>query len=68
MSPQRITDDVARDQRERYGVNDEDLRLLGAGLRGDLGQDVVDEVWRTSELGETEALALANEEKHAARE
>lgn len=76
MSAQRITDDVvravARDLRERYGFNDEDLRVLGAklaaGLRGGLGQDVVDEVWRSSDLSGAEALALADEEKHAARE
>jgi hypothetical protein len=37
-------------------------------LRSYLGLDVVDAVWRRSDLGEDEALALADEEKHAARD
>lgn len=32
MGAPRITEDVARDLRERYGFDDEDLRLLGAKL------------------------------------
>jgi hypothetical protein len=35
MSAQRITDDVARDLRERYAFDDEDVRLLGAKLADD---------------------------------
>jgi len=37
-------------------------------LRSDLGLDIVEEVWRSSDLSEAEALALTDEEKHAARE
>jgi predicted transcriptional regulator len=37
-------------------------------LRSFLGLDVVDAVWRRSSLSEDEALALADKEKHAARD
>lgn len=43
-------------------------QVVEDALRSYLGLDAVDEVWRGSELSETEALALADEQKHAARE
>lgn len=36
-------------------------------LRRYLGLDVVQEIWRRSDLGVAEAMALADEAKHAAR-
>lgn len=43
-------------------------QVVEDALRSYLGLDVVEEVWRSSDLSEAEALALADEEKHAARE
>lgn len=43
-------------------------QVVEDALRSYLGLDVVEEVWRGSDLTEVEALKLADEEKHAARE
>jgi predicted transcriptional regulator len=42
--------------------------VIEDALRRYVGRDVVEDVWRRSDLGEDDALALADEEKHAARE
>lgn len=52
---------AARSARDESAVVEDALRRY-------LGLDVVEEVWRRSDLSETQALALADEEKHAARE
>jgi len=46
----------------------DESQVVEDALRSYLGLDVVDEVQRTSDLSDAEALALAGEEKHAARE
>jgi hypothetical protein len=51
---------AARSARDESAVVEDALRRY-------LGLDVVEEVWRRSDLGEAEAMALADEEKHAAR-
>ena len=52
---------ASRSQRDQSQVVEDALRSY-------LGLDVVEEVWRSSDLSEAEALALADEEKQAARE
>lgn len=52
---------AARTDRDESAVVEDALRRY-------VGLDVVEAVWRRSDLGEGEALALADEEKHAARE
>jgi predicted transcriptional regulator len=52
---------AARSERDESGVVEDALRSY-------LGLTVVEEVWRRSDLSEEQALALADEEKHAARE
>lgn len=42
--------------------------MSGQRDTGAIGCRVVEAVWRSSDLGGDEALALADEEKHAARE
>ncbi len=49
------------------GARDESSVVEDA-LRNYLGLDIVEDVWRRSDLSEAQALALADEEKHAARE
>jgi hypothetical protein len=51
---------TARSERDESGVVEDALRSY-------LGLTVLEEVWRRSDLGEEQALALADEEKHAAR-
>jgi predicted transcriptional regulator len=46
----------------------DESQVVEDALRSYLGLDVVEEVWWTSDLSEAEALAMADEEKHAARE
>lgn len=41
--------------------------VIEDALRNYLGLDVVEDVWGRSDLSEAQALALADEEKHAAR-
>ncbi len=43
-------------------------QIVEDALRRYLGLDVVNEVWGGSDLSEAEAPALADEQKHAARE
>lgn len=43
-------------------------QVVEDALRDYLGLAIVEEVRRSSDLSEAEALALADEEKHAARE
>jgi len=43
-------------------------QVVEDALRSYLGLDVVEEVWGGSDLTEAEALKLADDEKHAARE
>lgn len=43
-------------------------QVVEDALQSYIGRDVVEEVWRTSGLSEAEALTLADEEKHAARD
>ncbi len=52
---------AARSERDESGVVED-------ALRNYLGLEVVEEVWRRSDLSEAQALALADQEKHAARE
>jgi len=51
---------ASRSQRDQSQVVEDVLRSY-------LGPDVVEEIWRHSDLSEVEALALDDEEKHAAR-
>lgn len=52
---------AARSHRDESAVIEDAVRRY-------VGLDVVEEVWRGSDLGEEEGLALADAEKHAARE
>lgn len=52
---------AARSSRDESGVVED-------ALRNYLGLDIVENVWRHSDLSEAQALALADAEKHASRE
>lgn len=49
----------------RLGKGDSDV--IEEALRRDLGLDLLDRLWATNDLGEDEALALANEAQHQTR-
>jgi hypothetical protein len=49
----------------RLGKGDSDV--IEEALRRDLGLDLLDRLWTTSDLGEEEALALAVEAQHGTR-
>jgi hypothetical protein len=49
----------------RLGKGDSDV--IEEALRRDLGLDLLDRLWATNDLGEDEALALANEAQHRTR-
>jgi predicted transcriptional regulator len=51
---------AARDDRDASDVIEDAVRRY-------VGLDVVEAVWARSDRGEDEAIALADEEKHAAR-
>lgn len=42
--------------------------MSGQRVTDEFGDGVVEEVWRSSDLSDAEAVALADDEKHAARE
>jgi len=45
-----------------------DSEVIEEALRRDLGLDLLDRVWARRELGEQEAMALADEAKHETRD
>lgn len=49
-------------------TNRDESTVLEEALRSYLGLRVFEATWQRSDLGEDEALALADAEKHAARE
>jgi predicted transcriptional regulator len=64
-----LDDEILRAARAMAARSERDeSRVVEDALRSYLGLTVVEEVWRRSDLSEEQALALADEEKHAARE
>lgn len=49
----------------RLGKGDSDV--IEEALRRDLGLDLLDRLWATNDLDETDALALATEAQHRTR-
>ena len=63
-----VEEDVLRAARvaaARAGTRDSDV--VEAALRRYLGFELLDQIWARSDLDEDEAMALADEAKHAAR-
>ena len=57
---------AAKIRAARAGKRDSDI--VEEALRAYLGFDAIRSVWARSDLGEDEALSMANEEVHASRE
>ncbi len=63
-----LDDEIVRAARAMAARSDRDeSSVVEDALRSYLGLTVVEEVWRRSDLTEEQAMALADDEKHAAR-